>query len=125
MPSSSRTSTRGRGKSAQKSHVGQVVADQLLGKRTMLAGEGKPPGRHVGPIVATERPGRQQAELLVAPRQRLVVDPLAQKVLAGEFKEGDTVFVDAANGEIQFWSEEFAARKADENKKAPVASRAN
>jgi len=58
--------------------------------------------------------------------QRLVVDPLAQKVLAGEFKEGDTVFVDAANGEMQFWSEQFAAQKADEKKKQPaVAKRAN
>ena len=47
--------------------------------------------------------------------QRLVIDPLAQKVLSGEFKEGDTVFVDAQDGKIVFWSEQYAAQKADEN----------
>ena len=56
--------------------------------------------------------------------QRLVLDPLAQKVLTGEFKEGDTVFVDAENGSIQFWTEEFAEQKAKERKdrKQPVGS---
>jgi ATP-dependent Clp protease ATP-binding subunit ClpB len=44
--------------------------------------------------------------------QKLILDPLAQKVLSGEYKEGDTVFVDAENGSIQFWTEEFAAGKA-------------
>ncbi|TMG71409.1 MAG: ATP-dependent chaperone ClpB [Chloroflexi bacterium] len=48
--------------------------------------------------------------------QRLVLDPLAQKVLAGEFKEGDTVFTDAENGKIVFWSEQYAQEKADENR---------
>jgi ATP-dependent Clp protease ATP-binding subunit ClpB len=47
--------------------------------------------------------------------QRLVIDPLAQKVLTGEFKEGDTVFVDAQNGKIVFWSEQYAQEKAGEN----------
>jgi ATP-dependent Clp protease ATP-binding subunit ClpB len=46
--------------------------------------------------------------------QKLILDPLAQKVLAGEFKEGDTVFVDAENGKIVFWSEQYAQEKADE-----------
>src|SRR5205085_11585289 len=47
--------------------------------------------------------------------QRLILDPLAQKVLTGEFKEGDTVFVDAQDGKIVFWSEQYAAEKAEEN----------
>ena len=48
--------------------------------------------------------------------QRLVLDPLAQRVLAGEFKEGDTVFTDAENGKIVFWSEQYAQEKAEENR---------
>jgi ATP-dependent Clp protease ATP-binding subunit ClpB len=47
--------------------------------------------------------------------QRLIIDPLAQKVLSGEFKEGDTVFVDAENGKVVFWSEQYAQEKAEEN----------
>ena len=47
--------------------------------------------------------------------QKLILDPLAQKVLSGEFKEGDTVFVDAQNGKVVFWSEEYAQEKAAEN----------
>src|SRR5467141_3450271 len=47
--------------------------------------------------------------------QRLIIDPLAQKVLSGEFKEGDTVFVDAQDGKIVFWSEQYAQEKAQEN----------
>jgi ATP-dependent Clp protease ATP-binding subunit ClpB len=47
--------------------------------------------------------------------QRLVIDPLAQKVLSGEFKEGDTVFVDAENGKIVFWSEQYAQQRAEES----------
>ena len=47
--------------------------------------------------------------------QRLIIDPLAQKVLSGEFKEGDTVFVDAQEGKIVFWSEQYAQQKAEEN----------
>jgi len=56
--------------------------------------------------------------------QRLILDPLAQKVLSGEYKEGDTVFVDAENGSIQFWTEEFAEQKAKEHKerKQPVGA---
>jgi hypothetical protein len=33
-------------------------------------------------------------------------------VLSGEYKEGDTVYVDAENGSIQFWTEEYADQKA-------------
>ena len=47
--------------------------------------------------------------------QRLIIDPLAQKVLSGEFKEGDTVFVDTQDGKIVFWSEQYAQEKAEEN----------
>src|SRR5436190_714034 len=47
--------------------------------------------------------------------QRLIIDPLAQKVLSGEFKEGDTVFVDAQDGKVVFWSEQYAQQKAEEN----------
>jgi ATP-dependent Clp protease ATP-binding subunit ClpB len=52
--------------------------------------------------------------------QRLVIDPLAQKVLTGEFKEGDTVFVDAQDGRIVFWSEQYAQEKADEREREPA-----
>jgi ATP-dependent Clp protease ATP-binding subunit ClpB len=45
--------------------------------------------------------------------QRLVLDPLAQKVLTGEYKEGDTVYVDAENGEIRFYNEEYAKREPE------------
>ncbi|HVQ77459.1 MAG TPA: hypothetical protein VMT79_18200, partial [Candidatus Binatia bacterium] len=34
--------------------------------------------------------------------QRLLQDPLALKLLAGEFAEGDTVVAEAAGGEIVF-----------------------
>jgi len=56
--------------------------------------------------------------------QKLILDPLAQKVLSGEFKEGDTVFVDADKGSIQFWSEEFAEKTANDRRerKQPVGS---
>ena len=57
--------------------------------------------------------------------QRLILDPLAQKVLSGEFSEGDTVVVDAQEGKIVFWSEQYAATKAADNEanaKRPVAA---
>jgi ATP-dependent Clp protease ATP-binding subunit ClpB len=59
--------------------------------------------------------------------QKLILDPLAQKVLAGEFKEGDTVVVDGQDGKIVFWSERYAQERAAENGKKPVgtARRAN
>jgi len=34
--------------------------------------------------------------------KRLVENPLAQRLLAGEFTEGDTIRVDAQNGELVF-----------------------
>jgi ATP-dependent Clp protease ATP-binding subunit ClpB len=56
--------------------------------------------------------------------QKLILDPLAQKVLSGEYEEGDTVFVDAENGSIQFWTQEFADRlaKQHERERRPVGS---
>jgi len=56
--------------------------------------------------------------------QKRVLDPLAQKILSGEYKEGDTVFVDAEGGEIRFWSEEYAKETAD-GRAAAGASRVN
>jgi len=57
--------------------------------------------------------------------QKQVLDPLAQKVLTGEFKEGDTVVVDGQDGKIVFWSEQYAAERAagaTENGKKPVGA---
>ena len=54
--------------------------------------------------------------------QKRILDPLAQKMLSGEYREGDTVVVDAQNGEVVFLNEEFAADKAEENEKKPVGA---
>jgi ATP-dependent Clp protease ATP-binding subunit ClpB len=54
--------------------------------------------------------------------QKRILDPLAQKLLSGEFREGDTVVVDAQNGEIVFWSEQYAAEIAEEREKKPVGA---
>jgi len=56
--------------------------------------------------------------------QKQILDPLAQKVLTGEFKEGDTVLVDAQDGKIVFWSEQYAAERADggNGSKKPVGA---
>jgi ATP-dependent Clp protease ATP-binding subunit ClpB len=40
--------------------------------------------------------------------QRLIENPLAQRLLAGEFSEGDTIRVDAQNGELVFERAEAA-----------------
>jgi ATP-dependent Clp protease ATP-binding subunit ClpB len=55
--------------------------------------------------------------------QKLVIDPLAQKVLAGEFKEGDTVFVDADEGKIVFWSEQYAQERSATQREPAAAGR--
>ena len=54
--------------------------------------------------------------------QRLILDPLAQKVLSGEYKEGDTVVVDVEDGKVVFWSQQYAAVKAEEHEKKPVGA---
>jgi ATP-dependent Clp protease ATP-binding subunit ClpB len=51
--------------------------------------------------------------------QRLVLDPLAQKILAGEFTEGQTIYVDAQDGRMSFWSEEY---RAEEPERKPVGA---
>jgi ATP-dependent Clp protease ATP-binding subunit ClpB len=38
--------------------------------------------------------------------QRRVLDPLAMRVLQGEFGEGDAVLIDAAGGELTFAKQE-------------------
>jgi ATP-dependent Clp protease ATP-binding subunit ClpB len=55
--------------------------------------------------------------------QRLVLDPLAQRLLAGEFGEGDVVYVDLRDGRIDFFKQEYA--KAPEPPKQPVGARPN
>jgi ATP-dependent Clp protease ATP-binding subunit ClpB len=60
--------------------------------------------------------------------QKQVLDPLAQRVLTGEFKEGETVLVDAVDGKIVFWTEQYAADRAKEpsdGKKPVGAARKN
>ncbi|MBW3637887.1 MAG: hypothetical protein KY445_15700, partial [Armatimonadetes bacterium] len=37
--------------------------------------------------------------------QRFVEDPLAERILMGEFKAGETIYVDAQNGEMAFTTE--------------------
>ncbi len=54
--------------------------------------------------------------------QKQILDPLAQKLLSGEFKEGDTVLVDVTDGKIIFWSEQYKQARADEDQKAPVGT---
>ena len=44
--------------------------------------------------------------------QQSLENPLAQKILAGEFVSGDTVFVDAAGGELVFGNEEVTPKVA-------------
>jgi ATP-dependent Clp protease ATP-binding subunit ClpB len=55
--------------------------------------------------------------------QRLVLDPLAQKVLAGEFTEGDLAFVDVRNGGVEFFKQEYA--KPREEARDPVGTKLN
>jgi ATP-dependent Clp protease ATP-binding subunit ClpB len=43
--------------------------------------------------------------------QRRVLDPLALRVLEGEFREGDAITLDGARGEITFDKKELAATK--------------
>ncbi len=37
--------------------------------------------------------------------QRLIEDPLSERLLMGDFKAGDTIYVDAQNGETVFTTE--------------------
>jgi ATP-dependent Clp protease ATP-binding subunit ClpC len=38
--------------------------------------------------------------------QRMVEDPLSERLLSKEFRVGDTIIVDAEHGEITFWAME-------------------
>ena len=54
------------------------------------------------------RRGESRAERAKSPRravQRLIEDPLAERLLMGDFKAGDTIYVDAQNGEMVFTTE--------------------
>ncbi len=88
----------------------KIHLELTAGAKALIASEGYDPAYGARPIKRTI--------------QKLILDPLAQKVLSGEYKEGDTVFVDAENGSIQFWSEEYADQKAKDRKdrKQPVGS---
>jgi ATP-dependent Clp protease ATP-binding subunit ClpB len=78
----------------QLGHLERRVADRRLkvevtdAAKTLLAREGYDPTFGARPLKRTI--------------QRLVQDPLALRLLEGEFKEGDTVTVDAAGDEIVF-----------------------
>jgi len=48
--------------------------------------------------------------------QRLIEDPLAERILMGDFKAGDTIYVDAQNGETVFLNQ-----KPEELEALPVA----
>jgi ATP-dependent Clp protease ATP-binding subunit ClpB len=76
--------------------------------KALIAGEGYDPAYGARPLKRTI--------------QKRILDPLAQKMLSGEYSEGDTIVVDAQNGEIVFWSEEYAAQVAKENEKKPVGA---
>ena len=57
--------------------------------------------------------------------QKLILDPLAQKVLTGEYKEGDTVVVDGQDGKVVFWTEQYAQERAagkSENGRTPAGT---
>ncbi len=55
--------------------------------------------------------------------QRLILDPLAQRVLSGQFAEGDSVFVDVRSGGIEFFKQEYAKEQPEERE--PVGARLN
>ena len=56
---------------------------------------------------ATTRPtGRGRSKRTI---QKLVLDPLARRVLEGEFGEGDTVTIDADGGALVFRKAAIAA----------------
>ena len=44
--------------------------------------------------------------------QRRILDPLAMRVLQGDFREGDVIHVDAVGGELQFSRQAPAAAAA-------------
>jgi ATP-dependent Clp protease ATP-binding subunit ClpB len=85
------------------SHIRQIVRIQLRHLERLLAAQGMR-------ITATDAALDLLAEAGFDPEfgarplkrtlQRLVQDPLAEKILSGEVGDGDTVAVDASDGEI-------------------------
>jgi len=56
--------------------------------------------------------------------QRMLLDQLAQRVLAGEFTEGDVVHVDAKDGELTFIAERGSAVNVDSEEAEPAGAAA-
>ena len=88
-----------------RSHMGAIVDIQLQGLMKRLA------ERKITVALATTREARlveegydpvYGARPLKRTIQRRLLDPLALKVLEGAFREGDTVDVGVANGELSF-----------------------
>ncbi len=86
----------------------EIVQKETANAKALIAKEGFDPVYGARPIKRTI--------------QKRILDPLAQKLLSGEFREGDTVVADAQNGEIVFWSEQYAAEIAEEREKKPVGA---
>ena len=86
----------------------KITLELTANAKALIAKEGFDPAYGARPIKRTI--------------QKRILDPLAQKMLSGEFREGDTVMVDAQNGEIVFWSEQYAAEVADEHEKKPIGA---
>jgi ATP-dependent Clp protease ATP-binding subunit ClpB len=86
----------------------KITLELTANAKALIATEGFDPAYGARPIKRTI--------------QKRILDPLAQKLLSGEFREGDTVVVDAQNGEIVFWSEQYAAEIAEEREKKPVGA---
>ncbi len=54
--------------------------------------------------------------------QRLVLDPLAQRLLSGAFTEGDVVFVDVREGRVEFLKQEYAK---EPEQRVPIGAKPN
>jgi ATP-dependent Clp protease ATP-binding subunit ClpB len=91
--------------SLSREQIGQIVEIQLAGLRRRLA------ERHLSlelTDAAKELLANEGYDPVYGARplkraiQRRILDPLAQAVLRGEFREGETVVVDNAGGRIVF-----------------------
>ena len=83
----------------------KLIVDLLIAGRGAAQVEGHRPGPDRRGEVAARRRGYDQAlgaRPLRRTIQRLVEDPLSEKLLHKEFRAGETVFVDAADDEIVF-----------------------
>ncbi len=96
--------------------VEQIADIQVERLRERLADMGlaldvTPAARHV--LAATGYDATYGARPLKRTIQREVENPLAEKLLIGEFAEGDTVVVDAEGGEIIFERGDRASAAGD------------